>query len=203
MALAASTLLTAPVPADGCPGKREQCVEAAQEALDRGESVLIDRTNVTPVSGRGFREPWSVPADVLHTCLTAWICMWCRLPGQSVPPAPRSDGRAAPIQRRELDRTAPPSHPAAQDQRRPFIAVARQKGVPVSLPTVAVLPPAYRRTRAGSIPQRTSKHRVFLVAEVQTQCLSLPQHALTALAAGPLPGAKTQPQGVWATGGGT
>ena len=52
---AAAAMRAAPVPPDGRPGKREQCVEAAQEALDRGESVLIDRTNVTPVSGRGPR----------------------------------------------------------------------------------------------------------------------------------------------------
>lgn len=57
-----------PAPADGRPGKREQCVEAAQQALDQGESVLIDRTNVTPVSVEcgGFQ----------LQCLGAW-CFQC------------------------------------------------------------------------------------------------------------------------------
>lgn len=52
-----------PAPADGRPGKREQCVEAAQQALDQGESVLVDRTNVTPVSVAAFScSAWSVGA---------------------------------------------------------------------------------------------------------------------------------------------
>ena len=40
--------------ADGQRGTREQCLEEAQRALSRGESVLIDRTHVNPDQRRPF-----------------------------------------------------------------------------------------------------------------------------------------------------
>lgn len=40
--------------ADGKRGTREQCLEAARQALGRGDSVLIDRTNVTQDQRRPF-----------------------------------------------------------------------------------------------------------------------------------------------------
>ena len=104
--------------------------------------------------------------------------------GLQVAPVPWSkrlrhgaDRRAASQQQRELNCAASPCHHAAQDQRRPFIAVARQKGVPVSLVTVAVLP-AWPSTHIAQAAYCSVGAGTGVAScKTRTQCLLLPQPA--------------------------
>ena len=102
-------------------------MEAAQQALERGQSVLIDRTNVTPVSGRCLMIS-SVESASLQV-VSSRGCIACMQPGMA---CCLHFGELLACSAFLL--TIPLLCPAClKDQRRPFIAVARQKGVPVRL----------------------------------------------------------------------